>query len=386
MRSMKPVRLLHLADTADRGGGETYLFLLANRLPRDRYLLSILCPSEGLLPERLRGIGIHLVPFEIPRLFSPAALLRLIRLLQQHKPDIMQSHGARMNFYAALAGRWAGVPVIISTIHNSLYDYPISSVRRSLYLLGERLTFTLADRMVCVAEALAQDLKERSGRDPRKIQVIQNGVDLKAFDPEKVNRSKARREFGLEEETPLIGIIGRMTPQKGHLDLLAALVQIKAAIPTVKAMIVGDGPIRADLVQYANAHRLEDCCIFTGMREDIPTIIAALDVVALPSLSEGLPFILLEAMAMGKAAVATRVNGVSEVVEDGVTALLVPPRAPEMLARAIISLLTNRELGSRLGAAARQHVERRFGLERLIEEVGRLYEELLAKRASKRYS
>ncbi len=386
MRLMRPTRLLHLADTADRGGGETYLFLLADRLPRDRYAFSVLCPSEGLLTERLRRIGIHVVPFEIPRLLSPAAMLRLIRLLRQHRPDIVQSHGARPNLYAALAGRWAQVPIIVSTIHNSLYDYPISSVRRSLYLLGERLTFTLVDQMVCVAEALAQDLKERSGRDPRKVQVIQNGVDLEAFDPGTVDGSKVRRELGLEEDTPLIGIVGRMTPQKGHLDLLTALVQIKAAIPTVKALIVGDGPLRAELVQYARTHCLDGCCIFTGMREDIPTIMGALDVVALPSLSEGLPFILLEAMAMGKPVVATRVNGVSEVVEDGVTALLVPPRAPDMLARAVITLLHNRELGSRLGVAARQQAERRFGLDRMMREVETLYEELLSERRSRQNS
>lgn len=380
---MRPIKVLHLADTSDLGGGETYLFLLADHLPRDRYVLSVLCPSEGLLSERLRKIGIPVIPLEIPRLFSPAAMLRLIRLFRQHQPDIVQSHGARPNLYAALAGRWVQVPIIVSTMHNSLYDYPISPVRRSLYLLGERLTFALSDRMVCVAEALAQDLIERSGRDPRKVQVIHNGVDLKAFDPQNVDRSKARREFGLEDETPLIGIIGRMTPQKGHLDLLTALVQIKGAIPTVKALIVGDGPLRAELVQYARAHSLEDCCVFTGMREDMPTIMGALDVVALPSRSEGLPFILLEAMAMGKATVATRVNGVSEVVEDGVTALLVPPRTPDMLAQAVISLLTNRELGSRLGAAARRQVEERFGLDRMMREVETLYAELLSERAGR---
>ena len=383
---MRPTRLLHLADTADRGGGETYLFLLANRLPRDRYGLSVLCPPEGLLTERLRKIGVHVAPFEIPRLLSPAALLRLIRLLRQHRPDIVQSHGARPNLYAALAGRWAQVPIIVSTIHNSLYDYPISSIRRSLYLLGERLTFALSDRIVCVAEALAQDLMGRSGRDPRKIQVIQNGVDLEAFDPGTVNGSKVRRELSLEEDTPLIGIVGRMTSQKGHLDLLTALVQIKAAIPTVKALIVGDGPLRAELVQYARTHRLDGCCIFTGMREDIPTIMGALDVVALPSRSEGLPFILLEAMAMGKPVVATSVNGVSEVVEDGITALLVPPRAPDMLARAVITLLRNRELGGRLGAAAKRQAERCFGLKRMIQNVETLYEELLAHRGSREES
>jgi glycosyltransferase involved in cell wall biosynthesis len=379
---MRPIRLLQLADTADRGGGETYLFLLADRLPRDRFALSVLCPPEGILPARLRKIGVPAIPFEIPRLLSAAALLRLRHLLRQHRPDIVQSHGARTNLYAAVAGRLARVPIIVCTIHNSLYDYPISSIRRSLYLLGERLTFALSDRIVCVAEALAQDLTGRSGRDPRKVQVIQNGVDLEAFDPGTVDGWRARREFGVEEDTPLIGIVGRMTAQKGHLDLLKALVQIKAAIPTVKALIVGDGPLRPELVQYARTHRLDDCCIFTGMREDIPTIMAALDIVALPSLSEGLPFILLEAMAMGKPVVATRVNGVSEVVEDGVTALLVPPQAPELLAQAVIALLRNRQLGSRLGAAARRQAEQRFGLERMIQDVETLYEKLLADRVS----
>lgn len=383
---MNPVRLLHLADTADRGGGETYLFLLADRLPRDRYAFSALCPSEGPLSNRLRSIGVGVVPFEIPRLLSLAALVRLVRLFRQHRPDIVQSHGARTNLYAALAGRWARVPIIVCTIHNSLYDYPISHIRRSLYLIGERLTFALSDRVVCVADALAQDLTKRSGRDPRKIQVIRNGVDLNVFDPKTVDGSTVRREFGLEKDTPLIGIVGRMTPQKGHRDLLTALVQIRAAVPAVRMLIVGDGPLREELVEYAARHRLDDCCIFTGMRDDIPIIMGTLDVVALPSLSEGLPFILLEAMAMGKAVVATRVNGVFEVVEDAVTALLVPPRAPDMLARAVITLLVKKELSSRLGAAARQHVERRFSLTLMMQQVERLYEELLAQTTAQKDS
>lgn len=383
---MNPVRLLHLADTADRGGGETYLFLLADRLPRDRYAFSALCPSERPLSNRLRSIGVGVVPFEIPRLLSLAALVRLVRLFRQHRPDIVQSHGARTNLYAALAGRWARVPIIVCTIHNSLYDYPISHIRRSLYLIGERLTFALSDRVVCVADALAQDLMKRSGRDPRKIQVIRNGVDLNAFDPKTVDGSTVRREFGLEKDTPLIGIVGRMTPQKGHRDLLTALVQIRAAVPAVRVLIVGNGPLRDELVEYAGRHRLDDCCIFTGPREDIPAVIGALDVVALPSLSEGLPFVLLEAMAMGKPVVATRINGVREVVEDGVTALLIPPREPAMLAGAISALLINQELRSRLGAAARQHVERRFSLTLMMQQVERLYEELLAQTTAQKDS
>lgn len=383
---MRLIRVLHIADTADRGGGETYLFLLADRLARDRYTVSVLCPSEGLLPQRLRKITIPVVPFAIPRLLSPTALVKLVRLFRQHRPDIVQSHGARTNLYATLAGRWARVPIIVCTIHNSLYDYPISHIRRSLYLIGERLTFALSDRVVCVADALAQDLTKRSGRDPRKIQVIRNGVDLEAFNPKTVDGSTVRREFGLEKDTPLIGIVGRMTPQKGHRDLLTALAQIRAAVPAVRVLIVGDGPLRDELVEYTGRHHLNDCCIFTGMREDIPAIMGALDVVALPSLSEGLPFILLEAMAMGKPVVATSVNGVSEVVKDGITAFLVPPRAPDLLARAVIALLVKKELSSRLGAAARQHVEQRFSLTLMMQQVERLYEKLLAQRASQKDS
>lgn len=376
MRWPRPIKLLHVADTASHGGGETYLFSLADRLPRDHYAFSVLCPSEGFLPQRLRKIGVPVIPFEIPRLLSPATLVRLIRLFRHHRPDIVQSHGARPNFYTALAGRWTRVPTIVSTIHNSLYDYPISSIRRLLYLLGERLTFALSDQILCVADALAQDLIKRSNREPAKIQVIRNGVDLEVFDPKTVDGSRIRREFGLEQDTPLIGIVGRMTPQKGHRDLLTALVQIRTIVPAVRVLIVGDGPLRDDLVQHVRIHGLDNCCIFTGMREDIPAIMSVLNLVALPSLSEGLPFILLEAMAMGKPVVATRINSVCEVVEDGVTALLVPPQAPDLLARAVIALLTNRDLAEKLSTSARALVEQCFSLNRMIQEIVALYEKL----------
>jgi glycosyltransferase involved in cell wall biosynthesis len=370
-----PLKVLHVAGSAEWAGGEVYLLQLAERLDRARFSLSVVCPAAGPLAERLEraGVSAPVIPME-DRLVDPSALRALTSHLRRERPHIVQSHGARANFYGRLAARFARVPRHLSTVHNSLYDYPVPPLRRALYLALDRVTVPWTETVVCVAESLARDLIERSRLPPRKVRVIPNGVDLARFDPARADGERVRRELGLGAG-PVLGIIGRMTLQKDHQTFLAALAVVRAAVPEVQALIVGDGPLRKSVEAQAARLGLERACRFTGVRDDIPDCLAAASVVVLSSVSEGFPFTVLEALALARPLVATAVNGVTEIVEPDVTGLLVPPRRPDLLARATLGLLDDPERARGLGQAGRKAVEARFPVELMITRLEHLYAE-----------
>ena len=375
---MRPLRVLHVAESAGWAGGEVYLVNLARVIDRERFALSVIAPEAGPLVSRLAALGIEPSVLPLARsLASPAMLGALVRRLRALRPDIVQSHGARTNLYGRLACRLAGVPHHVSTVHNSLYDYPVGAARRTAYLAADRLTAGLSSVTVCVARSLAQDLIERSRVPARRVVVIPNGVDLARFDPAAGDGGRVRQELGLGE-SPVVGIVGRMTPQKSHADFLAAVARARRQVPALRALLVGDGPLRPAIETDVRGRGLAQTCVLAGVREDIPDCLAAMTVVALASHSEGFPFTVLEALAMARPLVATAVNGVPEIVEDGVNGLLAPPRQPDRLAEALVALLGDPVRAAALGAAGRKTVESRFGLALMVERLTDLYARLAA--------
>ncbi len=365
--------VLHVAETAGWAGGETYLRTLATRLDPGRFRLSVAVPEDGPLVERLAALGVpsHRVPLA-DRLLSPAALAALAGLFRRQRPAVVQSHGARSNVYTRLAARMAGVPVVLSTVHNSLFDYDVPRLRRAGYLLAERLTSPLADAVIAVSGSVARDLVGRYRLSEGKVVTIRNGIDAEAFVAGR-HAGDLRAALELAPGDRIIGLTARMTAQKGHRYLLGALPALVERMPRLRCLFVGDGPLRAELEHEATRLGVAGVCRFTGARSDVADVVSLFDVAVLPSLSEGLPFALLEAMALGKPVVATDVGGNPEVVADGETGFIVPPRHPEALARAITILLeqplTARAMGQRGGARVRE----RFTLTQMHESLERLY-------------
>ena len=373
----RPIRVVHVAESAGWAGGEVYLRELARALPRERFELAVVAPEAGPLVSRLRAEGVLTIVLpQAGSLASPPFLRELARRLRALRSDIVQSHGARTNFYARLACRLAGVRCHVSTVHNSLYDYPVGAARRAAYLALDRLTAPLSQVIVCVAQSLARDLVERSRLPAGRVVVIPNGVDLVRFDPGAGDGGRIRHELGLGHG-PVVGIVGRMTPQKSHADFLEAFALVRRCAVGARALIVGDGPLRGAIEGDARARGLAEACVFAGVRDDIPGCLAAMSAVALSSHSEGFPFTVLEALAMARPLAATAVNGVTEVVEHGRNGLLVPPRRPEALGEALAGLLADPNRAAAFGRAGRQTVEARYGLARMVERLGDLYQSLL---------
>lgn len=375
------ITVLHLAGSGGWAGGETYLLLLARKLNRKRFRLIVVSPESGFLVENLKAEGIEAPVVDMGWMGNPVPIFRLRTLLQENRVDIIQSHGARVNVYARVAGRLAATPVIISTVHNSLYDYPISSMKKALYLAFDQFTAPLADCTVCVAESHRQELIGRYHLLPDRVVTLRNGVDLDRYQPARYDR-RLRKALHVPDDVPVIGILGRLTHQKGHVYLLRALPLLLTKFPSLRCLVVGDGELREELQGLAAALGLTEHCLFLGVRQDIPEVLAAIDVLVLPSLSEGLPYAALEGMAMGKPIVATAVNGVPELIQDGVTGRLIPREDSKALARAVEEVLADPSTGRALGQAARKTVEQEYSVERWIDQLESLYERL-AKRAAR---
>jgi len=372
---MTPVVLAELAGSASYGGGERYLELLFDRLDRIRYRAMLICPEPGPFVGRMkeRGVETHLV--HLAPLFNPFALWRLTRLLRRERVTILQTHGARANFYGRIAGRLAGVPVIISTVHNLLKDYEVSLLTRWFYITALRLTVPLVHRIICVSNSNRRDQIEECPAAAARIQTVYNGVDPAAF-PSQPNRQKVREELGIVSG-PVLVMIARLTEAKGHRVLLQTLPNLIEAWPQLCCVFVGDGELRGQLHRLAVELAVEGSCRFVGVRVDIADILAAADVVVLPSLSEGFPFVLLEALAMGCPVVASRVNGIPELIENQKTGLLVPLRNPHALMVAIREVLSNPTAASKMGAEGRALVRERFTVDHMVGNTTAIFDAAL---------
>ena len=368
---MKSLRILQVIDGMNVGGAEVLLVDLVRRLREAGHRVQVAYSSPGPMAARLAEMNVPLT--RLPRFarVDPILLLRLMRLMRREKPDIVHTHLFKSDLHGRLAARWTGAPVVISTAHNN----DSWAKRTPLGWLYGR-TARLADRIIAVSEEVREYQIKYTFVPPEKIVTIDNGVDLRRFEGQDAAGRAVRAELGIDPDAPLVGIIGRLTEQKDHATFLQAAAQIRVAGPEARFLIVGDGPLRAELVEQARALKLDEAVIFTGLRSDIPALMAALDVLVFSSRWEGLPVTLLEGMAAARPIVSTAVGGVPGVVGDGDSALLVPAGISSVLADAVVRVLRDPALARKLSAAARARVREKYSLDSMLNQTLALYEEL----------
>ncbi|MCS6294539.1 MAG: glycosyltransferase [Nitrospira sp.] len=372
---MNPIVVAELAGSASYGGGERYLELLCEHLDPSRFRPILICPEPGSFVGRMQTRGVDVRVVHLEPLLNPFALMRLVHVLSQENVTILQTHGARANFYGRVAGWLAGVPVVISTVHNSIADYGVSRLKRWIYSTALRATRPWATRIICVSDAVRRDVIQDDPAAAGLAETVHNGVARLSFQ-KPVDRTRVRREFGLTDG-PLLVTVARLTQPKGHCDLIEALALLRNQWPQLQCVCVGDGELRQPLEKLAAARGLSSMCRFVGSRDDVMDFYAAADVVVLPSHSEGFPFVILEALAMGKPVIATSVNGVPEVIEHMKTGLLVKARDVAGLAGAIQSLLEQPERAVQLGSAGRVAVQAQFTVERMVEKTVAVFDAAL---------
>ncbi|MGA7379685.1 MAG: glycosyltransferase [Terriglobales bacterium] len=371
-----PRKVFFLVDSLDIGGSESQAVELAVRLSAARYTVTLGClRMRGRLLRRLQGAGISVVEFHprggIDSLRGGWQLLRLAAFLRREGFDIIHTHDLWSNLMGVPAAFLARVPVIISS-QRDLSHLPWYQGGRRVWL---RRIQGLSSVVLANAGPIREQLIQEGHLRAEKILVIHNGVDPEKFDRSSHNSPVSFPNAG---DGKRIVLVGNMTSGvKGHSVLINAAPAIVGEFPDVRFVLAGDGTCRNQFETQVGDLGSNKHFLFLGRREDVPEILAACNIAVLPSKTEGLPNALLEYLAAGLATVATNAGGNAEIVEDGVTGLLVPPDNPEFLAAAVLRLLRDPDLACRLGRSGREFVCRRFGFDKLVEQIEGLYSELL---------
>ncbi|MGH7380645.1 MAG: glycosyltransferase [Candidatus Methylomirabilales bacterium] len=368
--------VLHLIETGGPGGAERMMVHLASGLG-DGYRSEAALIRDSWLGGALkdRGVPVTMLRYtrsSFLRLFELDTLRDLLGLIRKKNVNILHTHEFLMNTIGLVASRLAGVP-LVATVHGTNY-YGDRFRRRVAY----RLVGRFAHQMVAVSEDLKRFLADQINIHPDRIQVVRNGVPIgEQPSPEKL--STLRQDLSLDRHTRVVGTVGSLYPVKGHRYLIDAAASVIDRFPHVVFLIVGRGNLREELEAQAQRQGVAAHFRFLGHRDDVRDILALCEVFVLPSLSEGMPLALLEAMAAGVPAVATQVGGINEVLEDGKTGLLVPAADSQQLAESIITLLNDRVLRVRMGAVARESVASCFSLNRMVEAYENIYADLISK-------
>jgi glycosyltransferase involved in cell wall biosynthesis len=377
-------RVLNVVPTLMCGGTENQFMTLARMLDRVRFDVEFACLRRwGGFVDELVARNIPLTEYPVSTFRSFAALAQQARLTQhirRRRIHIVHAYNFYGNVFATPPARLVA-PVVIASIRDRA-PYLTRMQKRV-----QRYACQFADCILVNADAVREWLIG-DGYDPSKIAVIRNGVDLTRFDtlPSPVN---LRRELGLPDDTPLVGVVSRLSRLKGLEHFLEAAAIVRSRIPAARFLVVGetnpmDRAYLTDLKEHAARCGVGEYVTFTGLRDDVPAVLASVTVSVMPSLNEALSNVVLESMAAGAPTVATRVGGTPEAVMDGVTGILVPPADSAALADAIVHVLNNPQLAAHLGRAARSHIADHFSVRRMVRATEDLYTDLLERKQRKR--
>lgn len=368
-----PIPIIHLITELDTGGAQMALLRFLGRHDRAQYRPLVACLYNGdkVVAQQIRALGVEVIDLGMTRPYRFDALWRLFRLLRQERPSILHCWLYHADIIGRVIGRAAAVPHIITS-------------RRDVYIGGrqrdwlKRLTAFLDHKTIAVCDAARQVEIEQAGGHPDKVVTIYNGLDIPQFEAELArDPTRFRQELGVPDNAFLIGVVARLHPQKGHKYLLQALQTLRSQFPQIYCLIAGGGSLRSELETAVTDLNLSASVQFIGNRQDVAAILSVCDLFVLPSLWEGFPNVILEAMAAGTPIVATTVDGVPELIENGETGLLAPPADSQALAQAIAQMIQNQGKAAAMAQGARQVVQTTFSIERTVTQIEALYQQLL---------
>ncbi len=381
---MRKTKIAQVITRLDWSGAPDIIRSICGHLDPERYEVTLVYgltsrPSEKtkefLREFRGRIEVVSCLKREIRILDDLAAMVRLYLFFRREKFDMVHTHTAKAGFIGRIAARLAGVPVVMHTPHgHNFYGY-FNSLGNKFIVMLERIAAFFADRIVVFTDLEKRDMLRYKICSGSKIDVIRSGIDLSRFENVKAGAKKKHAEFNIGPHDLLVGMIGRLESVKGPDCFLDAAKIIAGELPQARFLIVGDGSLKEELMARSGRLGISDKVIFTGWREDIPEILSMLDVLVLPSLNEAVGRVLLEAGAAGKPIVATDVGGVPEVLKNGETGILVPPRDPGRMAEAVAGLLRDEKRRHRMGRAAKDWVRKRFDEDKMISQLRDIYEE-----------
>ena len=367
------VRVLQVMATGTNGGAQEHVYSLVTRLNMSRYQVKVVSLSHGSSVRRLQKAGIDTTVIDEPD--DRLAVRALVDEMAAFEPEIVHNHMFRAEVIGTKAALQLGErgyhrPAIISTIHSSR----IRCVEDREVL---RQLTPVMDRLIVVSRAIEKKIADE-GRHGAPVSLIYNGVDLQRYNHQQPCCT-LHEDYRIPEDSPIVGVVARLEAEKGHRVLLEAWPLVLAAVPKAWLLIVGEGSERDSLEAQAEIAGISHRVVFTGRRDDVPAVTAALDVAVLPSYREAQGLSVLEAMALSRPVVASAVGGIPEMVENGVSGVLVPPGDCDALAGGIVRLLTDHPFADTIARAGHDLVHERFCVEIMVRAVSDLYDEAALK-------
>lgn len=331
-----------------------------------------LADEKNVKPVIIPNLGRELNPFN-----DLKTLWQLYSLFRKEKPDIVHTHTAKAGFVGRTAALLAGVPVVVHTFHGHvLYGY-FGWAKTQAFRWIERILAYFTTQVIAVSEKCRQDLLEYGIGSESKIMTIPLGLELQKFaDQSDDVREPIRQEYGVPQDAFVFGMFARMVPIKRHEVLFYAIKKVLNHHPDAYFMMVGDGECREKLASLAKDLDITHRVIFCGFRRDQARMFQAVDAVVLTSRNEGLPVVIIEALSSGKPVIATRVGGVPELIEDGVSGFIVEPENPQSIAEGLMKAVSDPQKTVEMGRVAQEHALKAYASTRLIRDIDQLYQRL----------
>jgi len=388
------IRVLHPITRLIVGGAQENTMLTAQLLDKQVWDVEVMSGtqigSEGSLIETVqeRGIPLHLEPSlvrEVNPIQDARALWRMTRFMRRGRYDVVHTHSSKAGILGRWAAKLAGVPVIVHTVHGWGHHERQHPLVRAYYILLEKLSLPVTDKLIVVSPLnIEKGLQDSIGK-PEDYVVIRSGIELDRFGHPAVPCEETRRAWGIPSDAVVVGTVTRLSAQKAPLDFVRAAARIhgkwsaandRPGRPPVWFLMVGDGDLRPDVEALASELGIRDRLVLTGLRRDVPELMAAMNIFVLSSLWEGLPRVLPQAMATGLPIVATAADGTAEAVTPGANGFLTPPGDPDTLADMVLQLLQNPDMAERMGKEGKARVDE-FSDRRMVAKIDSHYRSLL---------
>lgn len=376
MTAQKKIKVLECIRQGQIGGGESHLLSLVENLDRTRYEPVVLSFTDGPMVDRLNEMQVPTHIITSSKAFDINVWKKVKAFLLQEKFDLIHVHGSRANSNLNMVARKLKIPLIYS-IHGWSFHDDQSFWKKKLRIMGEK--WLTKNSTINISVSASNRDSGKKYMPAFKSEVVNNGIDENKFDPLKYDCS-LRDAFGYNENDIVVLFVARFTSHKQPLTLIKAFAKALPQLPQLKLLMVGEGDQKEMALQLVNDLNIKDKIKFLPFRQDVPDLLAAADIFVLPSLWEGLPIGLLEAMSMGKAVIASEVDGTIEIVKNEENGLLIAvANMEEDLAKALVTLGKNKMLRNSYGHAARETVKHSFNAGKMTRQIENIYEKLASK-------
>jgi glycosyltransferase involved in cell wall biosynthesis len=380
------INVLHIHTLPIVSGSGINTFLSMQGMDKDLYKVELACAPGGRLIPRVLENRMEVRPFKnmvqpLHPLKDTLALMDLTAFLRRNSYHIVHTHNSKAGFLGRLAAKLAGVPVIVHTVHGFAFHDQEPLWRQVLFRNLERLGSHWCDKMIFISQPLIDWALGDHIVGEEKIVKIYSGIEVDKFHPVKSEeKNRIRSKWELRQEEAVVGMVSKLWEGKGHYVLIEAFKLVREKIKDAKLVIVGEGYLYDELFRMVDTNGLRESVLFTGFQMDVSEIIATFDVAVLPSFFEGMGRVILEAMAMEKPVVASRVGGIPDLIDEGINGLMVRPGDVKELADALQKLLSDKGLARKMGREGRKRIQAQFSADIMVRSIEKLYRELLARK------